>query len=76
MLKVGRSNLQMRICYIQVVLAVSGLAADLKVVKSPFPIEDVDVAVTIAATVVRLSLPEDARVDEEMTSSIFNPDEF
>lgn len=76
MLKVGRSNLQMRICYIQVELAVSGLAADLKVVKSPFPIEDVDVVVTIAATVVRLSLPEDARVDEEMTSSIFNLDEF
>lgn len=57
-------------------LAVSGLAADLKVVKSPFPIEDVDVAVTIAATAVRLSLPEDARVDEEMTSSTFGLDEL
>lgn len=57
-------------------LAVSGLTTDLKVVKSPFPIEDVNVAVTIAATVVRLSLPEDARVDEEMTTSTFDLDEL
>lgn len=55
--------------------AVSDLAADLKVVKSLFPIEDVDVAVTTATTAVGLSLPEDARVDEEMTASVFDLDE-
>lgn len=55
--------------------AVPDLAADLKVVKSLFPIEDVDVAVTTATTVVGLSLPEDARADEEMTASAFDLDE-
>lgn len=55
--------------------AVLDLAADLEVVKFLFPIEDVDVTVTTATALVELSLPEDARVDGEVTFNTFDLDE-
>lgn len=57
--------------------AVLVLVADLiMVVKSLLPIENVDVAVTTATTLVGLSLPDNARsMDEEMTAIIFDLDD-
>lgn len=55
-------------------VAVLDLAADL-VVKSLFPIEDVDLAVTTAITLVEFSLLEDARIDEERAANTFEVDE-
>lgn len=46
------------------------------VVKSLFSIENVEVAVTTATTLVGLSLPDDARsMDEEMTAITFDLDD-
>lgn len=49
--------------------------ADLEVFKSTFPIEDVGIAVATATTLVGLSLPDDARMDEEMAANTSNLDD-
>lgn len=59
----------------KVEFAVLDLVADLMVVKSLFSIEDVGVAVTTATTLVGLSLPDNARMDEEMAANTFDLDD-